>query len=62
MTQKEGNMNRLDNIEVTEDRLLETLGAEEFLLSLQKAMSVDEKESLYAYICRCWDIPTECQE
>lgn len=55
-------MNRLDNIEVTEDRLLETLGAEEFLLSLQKAMSVDEKESLYAYICRCWDIPTECQE
>lgn len=55
-------MNRIDEINNTEDRLLEILGAEEFLLSLQKAMSIDEKESLYAYICRCWDIPTGCQE
>ena len=44
------------------ERVENILGEGEFLHSLEKAMGDDLLEDLTAYICRCNDIETTCEE
>ena len=39
-----------------EEKLIEHLGVDEFLLSISKALDVDTKNNIYSYIMRQWDI------
>lgn len=49
-------MTREEQINILEERLQNTLGTEEFLFSIQKALNSEKKESIYMYIARNWDV------
>ena len=51
-------MNRLKQ----QDHLIELLGIEEAFDSVVKAMSDDQFQEIYSYICKCWDIPEATEE
>lgn len=51
-------MKRLEQMNI----LVESLGAEEALYALTKAMSDDEFNENYEYICRMYEINTEEEE
>ena len=44
------------------DRIENIIGTKVFLLSLEKALSIDQLENLTSYICRMFDIETKCKE
>lgn len=44
------------------DVLLETMGAEDFLNELVKAMSSDEQRENFEFIARMWDIELDDSE
>ena len=54
----------MDNDELWEeiDRVENIIGTKVFLLSLEKALPIDQLENLTSYICRMFDIETKCKE
>ena len=53
----------MDNDELWEeiDRIENIIGTKVFLLSLEKALPIDQLENLTSYICRMFDIETKCK-
>lgn len=48
-----------EKIDLIEDLILNQLGAEKFLKALLWAMSYDEKNEYFDYICRMYELETE---
>lgn len=49
-------MDRMERVDLMEETLLEQLGAETFLNELCRGLSYDEKEDLFEYIARNWNV------
>lgn len=45
-----------ETVDNLEEKLIKTLGKDEFIMSLTKALSYSEKMDLYEPIARDWDI------
>ena len=52
-------MRTYEKIDELEEQLIELLGVEELLNALTRAMSYDEKEDYFNYICRMYDVDVE---
>ena len=54
----------MDNDEIWHeiDRVENIIGTKVFLLSLEKALPIEQLENLTAYICRMFDNETKCKE
>lgn len=49
-------MDRMERVDILEEKLEEYLGKEELLLAMQKALNYDTKEDIYNYIARMYNI------
>lgn len=49
-------MDRLEQVQAQERAIIERLGVEQALTEITKALTTDQKEDIYNYICRMWDI------
>ena len=52
-------MDRYERVNMIEEKIIEQLGCEEALAAICKALSTDDKEDIYEYICRCYDVKIE---
>ena len=48
-----------ETVDNLEEKLIETLGKDEFIMALTKALSYSEKMDLYESIAKDWDIEQE---
>lgn len=49
-------MDELERIDNLGDAIRDLIGADEMLDAITRAMSVDEKEEMYEFLCQVYDI------